>query len=123
MSFVKIKKTPTKSAEQRVRSQLCDISRCVSAWETHATAEAFQAVEVLFGLQVSYPPASCLSPAQNGSAKFRKTKPICGEVSKLLPQGCNVLGLLMVAVAGHLGPAVGLKTLSIHVCICPHFGM
>ncbi len=26
-------------------------------------------------------------------------------------------------VAGHLGPAVGLKTLSIHVCICPHFGM
>ncbi len=30
---------------------------------------------------------------------------------------------LMVAVAGHLGAAVGLKTLSIHVCICPHFGM
>ncbi len=26
-------------------------------------------------------------------------------------------------VAGHLGPAVGLKTLSIHVCVCPHFGM
>ncbi len=26
-------------------------------------------------------------------------------------------------VAGHLGAAVGLKTLSIHVCICPHFGM
>ena len=26
-------------------------------------------------------------------------------------------------VAGHLGDAVGLKTLSIHVCICPHFGM
>ncbi len=26
-------------------------------------------------------------------------------------------------VAGHLGPTVGLKTLSIHVCICPHFGM
>ncbi len=23
----------------------------------------------------------------------------------------------------HLGPAVGLKTLSIHVCVCPHFGM
>ena len=26
-------------------------------------------------------------------------------------------------VAGHLGDAVGLKTLSIHVCVCPHFGM
>ncbi len=26
-------------------------------------------------------------------------------------------------VAGHLGAAVGLKTLSIHVCVCPHFGM
>ncbi len=26
-------------------------------------------------------------------------------------------------VAGHLGTAVGLKTLSIHVCIYPHFGM
>ncbi len=26
-------------------------------------------------------------------------------------------------VAGHLGDAVGLKTFSIHVCICPHFGM
>ncbi len=26
-------------------------------------------------------------------------------------------------VAGHLGPTVGLKTLSIHVCVCPHFGM
>ncbi len=26
-------------------------------------------------------------------------------------------------VAGHLGAAVGLKTLSIHVCICPHFGI
>ncbi len=26
-------------------------------------------------------------------------------------------------VAGHLGAADGLKTLSIHVCICPHFGM
>ncbi len=26
-------------------------------------------------------------------------------------------------VAGHLGAAVGLKTLSIYVCICPHFGM
>ncbi len=25
--------------------------------------------------------------------------------------------------SGHLGPTVGLKTLSIHVCICPHFGM
>ena len=25
--------------------------------------------------------------------------------------------------SGHLGPAVGLKTLSIHVCVCPHFGM
>ncbi len=26
-------------------------------------------------------------------------------------------------VAGHLGAADGLKTLSIHVCVCPHFGM
>ncbi len=26
-------------------------------------------------------------------------------------------------VAGHLGAANGLKTLSIHVCVCPHFGM
>ncbi len=26
-------------------------------------------------------------------------------------------------VAGHLGDAVGSKTLSIHVCVCPHFGM
>ena len=26
-------------------------------------------------------------------------------------------------VAGHLGDAVGLRTLSIHVCVCPHFGM
>ncbi len=26
-------------------------------------------------------------------------------------------------VAGHLGAAVGLKTHSIHVCVCPHFGM
>ncbi len=25
--------------------------------------------------------------------------------------------------SGHLGPAVGLKTLSIHVCVCPHFRM
>ncbi len=25
--------------------------------------------------------------------------------------------------AGHLGAADGLKTLSIHVCVCPHFGM
>ncbi len=26
-------------------------------------------------------------------------------------------------VAGHLGAADSLKTSSIHVCICPHFGM
>ena len=26
-------------------------------------------------------------------------------------------------VAGHQGDTVGLKTLSIHVCVCPHFGM
>ncbi len=26
-------------------------------------------------------------------------------------------------VAGHIGAAVSLKTLSIHVCICPHFRM
>ncbi len=26
-------------------------------------------------------------------------------------------------VAGHLGAADGLKTSSIHVCVCPHFGM
>ena len=26
-------------------------------------------------------------------------------------------------VAGHLGDAVGLKMLRIHVCVCPHFGM
>ncbi len=26
-------------------------------------------------------------------------------------------------VASHLGDAVSLKTLSIHVCICPYFGM
>ena len=26
-------------------------------------------------------------------------------------------------VAGHLGAADGLKTLSIHMCVCPHFGM
>ncbi len=26
-------------------------------------------------------------------------------------------------VAGHLGAAVSLKTLGIHVCVCPHFGM
>ena len=26
-------------------------------------------------------------------------------------------------VAGHLGAADGLKTLSIHACVCPHFGM
>ncbi len=25
--------------------------------------------------------------------------------------------------SGYLGPAVGLKTLSIHVCVCPHFGI
>ncbi len=33
------------------------------------------------------------------------------------------LGVVDGRVAGHLGPAVGLKTLSIHVCVCPHFGM
>ncbi len=26
-------------------------------------------------------------------------------------------------VAGHLGAADGLKTLSIHMCVCPHFGI
>ncbi len=26
-------------------------------------------------------------------------------------------------VAGHLSAADGLKTSSIHVCVCPHFGM
>ncbi len=45
---------------------------------------------------------------------------------------CNDCDVLLVTYmygivdgrgSGHLGPAVGLKTLSIHVCICPHFGM
>ncbi len=32
-------------------------------------------------------------------------------------------GLIDDRAAGHLGAADGLKTLRIHVCVCPHFGM
>ncbi len=39
---------------------------------------------------------------------------------QLFPQPAQVVD---GRVAGHLGDAVGLKTLSIHVCVCPHFGM
>ncbi len=31
--------------------------------------------------------------------------------------------IIFLMVAGHLGAADGLKTSSIHVCVCPHFGM
>ncbi len=44
----------------------------------------------------------------------------------LLSFGSVVVIFVMIfdgRVAGHLGAAVGLKTLSIHVCVCPHFGM
>ncbi len=41
------------------------------------------------------------------------------------PVNCRRVAFLLVdgRGSGHLGPAVGLKTLSIHVCVCPHFGM
>ncbi len=39
-----------------------------------------------------------------------------------VPQKINK-ALIDGRVAGHLGAAVGKKTLSIHVCVCPHFGM
>ncbi len=40
--------------------------------------------------------------------------PCCDQTTK---------GVFDGRVAGHLGAADGLKTLSIHVCVCPHFGM
>ncbi len=42
---------------------------------------------------------------------------------QVLPVEASVFRFVDGRGSGHLGPAVGLKTLSIHECICPHFGM
>ena len=49
--------------------------------------------------------------------------PLSARSSQRSGSRFHVLNLVDGRIAGHLGAAVSLKTLSIHVCICPHFGI
>ncbi len=77
------------------------------------------------GLPDQWSSVSC-----TGGSLLRQKAGLKPEVLSELPDVLQTkivffrLGILVDGlVAGHLGAAVGLKTLSIHVCICPHFGM
>ncbi len=58
--------------------------------------------------------------ASPGSATYAKTE-VSLALRCLTPN--PDLTLVDGRIAGHLGAADGLKTLSIHMCVCPHFGM
>ncbi len=68
------------------------------------------------------PPQKCAC-IKTATGRIKKLDPVSTNLASFHVTDAKLKGLIDGSVAGHLGTADGLKTLSIHVCVCPHFGM